>query len=75
MKYLKIAGMYFGFTMAAVLLLDYILVTADVEWSHSTRQCVGVTTYQGMFFDNLRNENGRYSCENLPEKYNHIWVK
>lgn len=49
---------------------DYMLSIPDVFFSNSTGQCVGVTTYQGIFFDSLG-----YSCENMPEKYNHIWVK
>lgn len=70
MKYLVSIAGYCAFAACCVLLLDYIFVTADVHVSHSTGNCVGVTTYQGVFFD-----TGDYNCENLPEKYNHIWVK
>jgi len=56
--------------LSIVILLDWILVTPDVHVSHSTGNCVGVTTYDGVFFDSLG-----YNCENMPEKYNHVWVK
>lgn len=50
--------------------VDYALSLPDVHVSYSTNQCVGVTTYQGVFFDSLG-----YNCENMPEKFNHVWVK
>ena len=57
-------------TMAMFTAIDYALVIPDVQVSYSTGNCVGVTTYQGVFFDSLG-----YSCENMPTKYNHINVK
>jgi len=56
--------------MAMFTAIDYALVIPDVQVSYSTGNCVGVTTYQGVFFDSLG-----YSCENMPEKYNHVNVK
>jgi hypothetical protein len=50
--------------------MDYSFSLPDVHVSYSTGNCVGVTTYQGVFFDSLG-----YSCENMPTKYNHINVK
>tara|TARA_B110000967_G_C18759702_1_gene497142 strand:- start:423 stop:638 length:216 start_codon:yes stop_codon:yes gene_type:complete len=38
----------------------------DVMFSHSTDECVEVFNY-------VEGEN--YSCENLPSKFNHVWVK
>ena len=38
----------------------------DVHVSHSTGECVKVINYDERF---------DYTCENLPEKYNHVWVK
>ena len=49
--------------------LDYALALPDVLVSYQTNTCVDVITYQGAFFDSLG-----YSCENMPAKYNHIWV-
>jgi len=57
-------------TMAMFTAIDYALVIPDVHVSYSTGECKSVTTYQGVFFDSLG-----YSCENMPEKYNHVNVK
>lgn len=38
----------------------------DVLVSHSTGECVTVLNYT---------EEQPYSCENMPSKYNMIWVK
>lgn len=62
------------FSVVAVFVMfvsfDYALSLPDVHISYSTEKCMGVTTYQGVFFDSLG-----YNCENLPKKYNHVWVK
>ena len=54
----------------AFTVFDYSLSIPDVYVSYSTGNCVGVTTYQGVFFDSLG-----YNCENMPKKYNYINVK
>lgn len=38
----------------------------DVHISHSTGECVKVLNYA---------EDDTYTCENLPSKYNKVWVK
>jgi hypothetical protein len=38
----------------------------DVHISHSTGECVKVLNYV---------EGDSYSCNNLPSKYNKVWVK
>lgn len=38
----------------------------DVWFSYSTDECVKVINYD---------KDDKYSCENLPNKFNHIWVK
>ena len=38
----------------------------DVWFSYSTDECVNVINY---------NQEDKYSCENLPTKFNHVWVK
>jgi hypothetical protein len=38
----------------------------DVWFSYSTDECVRVINY-------VEGEN--YSCENMPSKFNHVWVK
>ena len=38
----------------------------DIYWSNTTNECVGVVNYA----------NGDdYSCNDLPSKYNKVWVK
>ena len=44
----------------------YAAKLPDVHVSHSTGECVEVINYDERF---------NYTCENLPEKYNHVWVK
>lgn len=53
-----------------LLIVDYSSTVPDVLFSNSTGECVGVQNYMAILF-----ENPVYSCENLPTKYNHIWVK
>ena len=43
-----------------------ILSIPDVHVSHSTKECVTVINYT---------DEDTYSCENMPTKYNKVWVK
>jgi len=59
--------------LAAAILLSLFLNSIekaldrpDVHISHSTGECIRVLNYA---------ENDRYSCDNLPSKYNKVWVK
>lgn len=60
----------FLLTVVAVLAIFQILLSAmalpDVHVSYSSGECVEVLNY-------VEGEN--YSCENMPEKFNHVWVK
>lgn len=38
----------------------------DVYFSYSTDECVLVLNYH---------EDDNYSCDNLPTKFNHVWVQ
>lgn len=38
----------------------------DVWYSYSTGECVKVLNYA---------EDDNYSCEDLPRKFNHVWVE
>ena len=49
---------------------DYAFSIPDVMVSYETRSCVQVENYPSTFFGTTD-----YSCENMPEKFNHIWVK
>lgn len=59
----SVAGLVLGFTVNAV---EAALDMPDVYWSNTTNECVGVVNYA---------KNDDYSCENLPSKYNKVWVK
>lgn len=50
---------------AVYLWLD-ALSMPDVWFSYSTDECVKVINYE---------KEDKYSCENLPKKFNHVWVK
>lgn len=45
---------------------DYALSIPDVHVSYETNQCVRVLNYA---------EGDTYSCENMPTKFNHVWVQ
>lgn len=65
----SIAGavVVFGVMFAA---LDYALMIPDVEVSYETRDCVNVVNYGSVLFGDTN-----YSCENMPTKFTHVWVK
>lgn len=47
-------------------MFDSAMNIPDVHVSNSTGECVEVINW---------NEEDNYSCEELPSKYNHVWVK
>ena len=54
----------------AFITFDYMLSIPNVLVSHSTGFCVDVENYPGVYFG-----QEVYNCENMPTKYNHVWVK
>ena len=65
MKNLVINGVLLvSIVSLAVLGVNYALTIPDMEVSYSTGECVRVHNYG----------DTNYSCENQPQKYNHIWV-
>lgn len=54
-----------GAAFAAKVSLDMLMIP-DVYVSYSTNVCVEVINHT---------ETDAYTCENLPSKYNHVWVK
>jgi hypothetical protein len=56
--------------IAFFVTIDYASTIPDAQFSHSTGECIEVKNYPTILF-----ENPIYTCENLPTKYNHIWVK
>ena len=59
---LAIGLLTFGFTYAMLS----ASALPDVWFSHSTGDCVQVLNYA---------EGDNYSCENMPPRYYHVWVK
>lgn len=56
----------FGLVLGLAYAFSTSLTIPDVHVSHSTGNCVEVINYA---------EGDNYSCENLPSKFNHVWVK
>tara|TARA_B100000929_G_scaffold290599_1_gene284956 strand:+ start:91703 stop:91906 length:204 start_codon:yes stop_codon:yes gene_type:complete len=54
-----------GLIMIALGMI-YSEPTPTVKISHSSGECVEVINYT---------KETRFSCDNLPEKYDHVWVK
>ena len=53
----------------SVYAISVVSNTPDVLFSHSTNECVQVLNYT--LNDSIEN----YTCDNLPSRYNHVWVK
>lgn len=53
-------------TAGLVWAADYAMSLPDVEMSYETGYCTKVINYA---------QGDNYNCENMPSKYNHIWVK
>lgn len=64
------AGVVF-IALVSVAMMDYAFSTPTVITSYSTGNCVAVENYPGAFF----NTNSNFTCENLPNKYNHVYAK
>jgi len=61
-----VAGLFGAIVLSVVVnYVDSILDQPDVHFSNSTGECVKVINYA---------ENDRYSCDDLPKRYNHVWV-
>ena len=67
MKNILVNSVVFLALSAGVLYaFNYAITLPDVKFSYSSDQCVEVINY---------NSEDKYSCENLPTKFNHIWVE
>ena len=49
---------------------DYAFSVPTVKMSYSTNTCVEVENYTSTFFGTTA-----YNCENMPTKFNHVWVQ
>jgi len=54
----------------AFLMMDYAFSIPNVLESYSTGECVEVENYPGIVFN-----QEMYSCENMPSKFYHVYVK
>jgi len=50
----------------AVNYVESVLDQPDVHFSNSTGECVKVLNYA---------EGDLYSCDDMPKRYNHVWVQ
>ena len=56
--------------VAAFLMMDHAFSLPSVIESYSTGECVTVENYPGIVFN-----QEMYSCENMPSKFYHVYVK
>ena len=61
-------GAVFGLMMYVPF--DYAMSLPDVKMSYSSDACVEVINYPSTFFG-----TSAYNCEDMPTKFNHVWVK
>jgi hypothetical protein len=58
------------FGVGVFALLDYATSIPSVKMSYATNTCVEVENYPSAMFGTTN-----YSCESMPTKFNHVWVK
>jgi len=58
------------FGVGVFALLDYATSIPSVKMSYATNTCVEVENYPSTLFGTTN-----YSCENMPTKFNHVWVQ
>ena len=58
------------FFSGSLVAMDYAFSMPEVYKSYSSRECVKVETYPGLLFG-----QEQFSCENLPSRYDLVWVK
>lgn len=61
-------GMVIG--LGLFVFADYAMSIPDVHMSYATNTCITVENYPSTFFG-----TSNYSCENMPAKFNHVWVQ
>ena len=49
---------------------DYAMSIPTVKMSYTTDSCVEVENHPSTLFGTTE-----YSCENMPTKFNHVWVQ
>ena len=66
-KNIALAGVFGAVVFS---LLDYATSIPSVKMSYATNTCVEVENYPSVMFGTTN-----YSCESMPTKFNHVWVK
>jgi len=56
-------------SVAVFTFLDAASSIPSVKMSYATNTCVEVKNYPSILFGTTN-----YSCENMPTKFNHVWV-
>ena len=59
----------FGGTVLGIIFgvaLNYAFNIPEVQMSHSTGECMKVVNFS---------ESDKFTCDDLPSRYNHVWVK
>lgn len=64
-NYIAGAAVMTALLTGTVVALDTVLAMPDVHVSYSTDECVKVVNYT----------DTNYSCENMPKRFNHVWVE
>ena len=59
-----------AFGVAVFSVLDYASSIPDVHMSYASNSCVEVLNYPSVLFGTTN-----FSCENMPTKFNHVWVQ
>ncbi len=59
-----------AFGVGAFAALDFASSIPDVHMSYASNNCVEVLNYPSTMFGTTN-----FSCENMPTKYNHVWVQ
>jgi len=55
---------------AMFLVADYALSIPNVHVDYASKECVSVENFPGVVF----NKDDAYTCENMPSKFNQVWV-
>ena len=69
-NFIKVTAAGAVFFSGSLLAMDYAFSMPEVYKSYSSRECVKVETYPGLLFG-----QEQFSCENLPSKYDLVWVE
>ena len=59
-----------AFGLGLFAFADYSFSIPDVHMSYASNSCVEVLNYPSVLFGTTN-----FSCENMPTKFNHVWVQ